>query len=439
MADAAIDDLGIAVQLHQEAFRARDSERLAEARALYERVLESVPQHPKALHLLGVLLHQAGESARGLELIERAILARPNDATMHNNLGNVLTESERHAEAAVAYRRAIELGYEGANAENNLGVALTAAGDTEEAMAAFERALAIEPQHAGTHGNLGWLLYREQRDSEAIAHLQQAIAAEPHFVMARMTLALAFQRSGRQSEAIDSLRAWLEVMPDHPEASHFLAAFSQQDVPDRASDSFVRRSFDALATKFDEHLRELDYRAPELLAKAIAPALAAPDGRLDVLDAGCGTGLCATSLRPYAKKLSGVDLSPAMLKQAERRGGYDELLEDELTAFLAARSAAFDLIVSADTLCYFGELSAVLAAARGALRARGVLAFTVERSSTSAAPFLLQAHGRYSHAADYVRRSLVEAGFELHTFDEVTLRLEAGKPVEGLVVVALAV
>jgi predicted TPR repeat methyltransferase len=437
-AEVGIDEaLAIAIQLHREAFRTRDSERLATARSVYERILQAVPEHAQALHLLGVLSHQAGDSERAIELIERAMRARPNDPTMYNNLGNVLVEKERHAEAAVAYRRAIELGYEGANAESNLGASLTALGEADAAVAAFERALALDPKHAGAHGNLGSMLYHKRRYPEAISHLEQAIAGEPKFAPTRRTLALSLHRSGRQNEAIDSLRAWLEVTPDQPDAVHFLAAFTQQNVPERASDDYVRSAFDSLAIRFDEHLRELGYRAPELVAAAVTPLLGAADGRLDVLDAGCGTGLCAASLRPYAKTLTGVDLSPAMLERAERRGGYDELVEAELTAYIRARSAQFDVIVSADTLCYFGDLGAFLRAARGALRARGVLAFTVESAQRSSPPFVLELHGRYAHAADYVQCALADAGFELHTSDLVTLRMEAGQPVAGRVVVAL--
>ena len=36
---------------------------------------------------------------------------------------------------------------------------------------------------------------------------------------------------------------------------------------------------------------------------------------LDVLDLGCGTGLCGPLLRPYARALAGVDLSPQMLER----------------------------------------------------------------------------------------------------------------------------
>ncbi|MCX4239251.1 class I SAM-dependent DNA methyltransferase [Paraliomyxa miuraensis] len=62
---------------------------------------------------------------------------------------------------------------------------------------------------------------------------------------------------------------------------------------------------------------------------------------LDVLDAGCGTGLCAPLLRPLARTLVGVDLSGKMLDQARRRGGYDELIEAELTEMLDAHAARY--------------------------------------------------------------------------------------------------
>jgi predicted TPR repeat methyltransferase len=439
VAEVTIDQaLSYAILLHQSAFSAGSREDLERARAVYERIIEAMPEHADALHYLGVLLHQTGSGEQALELIGRAIAARPDDAMIYNNLGNVLAEQQRHGEAADAYRTAIALGQAGADAESNLGVALKAAGKTEQAMAAFERALGLQPDHAPSHGNLGGMLYRARRYQEAIVHLEQAVASDPQLASVRQNLALALHRSGRKTQAIATLRGWLEVEPESPAAAHFLAAFSQQDVPERASDGFVRSAFDAMANSFEHHLKDLRYRAPELIAAALTPVLGAPEGRLDVLDAGCGTGLCGASLRPYAKRLIGVDLSPGMLKKAEPRQVYDELVEAELTAFVAARSADLDLVVSADTLCYFGDLTAILRATRRALRLDGVLSFTVERSATNAQSFLLQAHGRYSHSEDYVRDTLRAEGFELHSLEVVELRMEGGEPVLGLLVVAFA-
>src|SRR5262249_1777868 len=122
----------------------------------------------------------------------------------------------------------------------------------------------------------------------------------------------------------------------------------------------------------------LEYRAPEFVMAAVAAQIPSATGSLVVLDAGCGTGLCARALGPYARSLTGVDLSPAMLSHAARLEQYDELREEELTAHLQASRARYDLVVSADTLCYFGELKPVLGAAARALRPDGLIVFTVE-------------------------------------------------------------
>jgi predicted TPR repeat methyltransferase len=89
-------------------------------------------------------------------------------------------------------------------------------------------------------------------------------------------------------------------------------------VPDRASDDYVRRTFDHFADAFDENLRDLGYRAPQLVAEALERHRGAAGDvvKLDVLDAGAGTGLCGPLLRDRAGTLVGVDLSSGMLEKA---------------------------------------------------------------------------------------------------------------------------
>jgi predicted TPR repeat methyltransferase len=199
----------------------------------------------------------------------------------------------------------------------------------------------------------------------------------------------------------------------------------------------VRNVFDNYAANFDAHLSRLGYRAPQLLQAAITQVVGEPTAALDILDAGCGTGLCGPLLRPFARRLVGVDLAEAMLAKARERDIYDELSAGELTAFIAARPRSYDVIVSADTLVYFGDLGAVARAAADALRDGGVLAFSLERSAQgNDLGYRLEDHGRFSHHPDYVRRVLTDARLTVSRIDAETPRNEAGVPVAGLVVVA---
>jgi predicted TPR repeat methyltransferase len=159
---------------------------------------------------------------------------------------------------------------------------------------------------------------------------------------------------------------------------------------------------------------------------------------LDVLDAGCGTGLCGPLIAPYARRLTGVDLSTGMLERAKEKQVYDDLMQAELTEYLRNHGDAFDLIVSADTLVYFGDLGSVLAAAAAALRPNGLFVFTLEHAVESGADagYRLERHGRYSHSRCYVEEQIVRCGLR-PTVARADLRMEAGAPVAGLVVRAI--
>jgi len=162
-----------------------------------------------------------------------------------------------------------------------------------------------------------------------------------------------------------------------------------------------------------------------------------PTRQFDIADLGCGTGLCGPLIAPWARRLSGCDLSAAMLELARRRGVYDELEKGELIAYLGAHPAAFDVPISADTLCYLGVLDGFASAARHALRDGGHLVFTVEALADDAgADHRLCLHGRYAHARDYLRSVLDAAGFERHDIVSEVLRSEGGVPVQGWLVSA---
>ena len=156
---------------------------------------------------------------------------------------------------------------------------------------------------------------------------------------------------------------------------------------------------------------------------------------LDVLDAGCGTGLCGPLIAPYARRLVGVDLSAPMIAQARARNVYDELVKRELTAYLGDSTGEFDVIVSADTLVYFGPLEDVVAASANALRPGGRLIFTVEElvGAGSDAGYAISPTGRYRHTRQYLERVLANANLRSEIVP-AELRLEAGDPVRGFVV-----
>ena len=419
------------------AIRCQKNGQLAEAEALYRRVLELEPDQPDALHYSGVLAHQHGRSEEAIALIARSLELAPDQPDWHSNLGIIFQDKGKLQEAVVAYRRALALQPTHANAHNNIGVLLRAQGLTAEAEEAYRTSIRLSPDQPDAYHNLAILLSATHRTQEAVTCYCKALTLKPQYPEARRLLALAYCVIGQTDKAVIVCEEWLKSEPDDPVARHTLAAVSGRDVPTRASDAYLQKTFDSFAASFEAKLAQLHYQAPALVAAALADAGLPAARALDVLDAGCGTGLCGPFLAPYARRLVGVDLSEGMLGHARAKNVYGELVTGELTAYLEDRRDAFDLIVSADTLVYFGVLEDVAVAAAGALRSGGRLIFTVEEAAGDDAPstYCIKPHGRFNHRAQYVERVLVDAGLRVE-IARAELRVESGLPVAGLVVTA---
>jgi predicted TPR repeat methyltransferase len=417
------------------AIRCQKNGHLDAAAGIYRAILEQVPDQADAMHYAGVIAHQQGRNRDAAALIEESLLLAPEQADWHSNHGIVLKSMGRLDESVVAFRQAIALDPSHVNAYNNLGVLLRAKGETNDAEAAYRTAIAIDPEHKDVHHNLGILLYGQRRMKEAVASFCRVITLDPRHAQALRLLVLCHCTIGEFDRAVEICERWVREEPDSPLARHTLAACSGRDVPSRASDAYIEAVFDGFAASFDVKLAKLMYRAPDLVAAMLADSGVERAQALDVLDAGCGTGLCGPLLADYAARLVGVDLSARMLDQARDRDVYDELVKGELTEFLRSCADSFDVIVSADTLVYFGALEEVIAAAAGALRPDGYFVFTVEELVGAAdnAEYCLKPHGRYNHARAYVERLLASAGLRA-VIARAELRLEAGVPVEGLVV-----
>jgi predicted TPR repeat methyltransferase len=420
------------------AFRWHADRRFVESETIYRELLKVAPGDQNVIHYLGVLLHQTGRHAEAVQLIERSLAADDRVAAWHNNYGNVLLDASRFDEAAAAYQRCVELDPGNVEVLCNLGVMYRGLNKLDDAEAMLNKAIAAQPDFPDAYHNLARVYWQMGRFEEAYSRIVAALNVYPRNPNIRRMLAAVYGLMGRVDDAAGVYREWLELEPGNRAARHHLAGCTGVDVPEQADDGYVEELFNSFANSFDAKLAALDYRAPQLVAEAVSRLLPIVAADLRVLDAGCGTGLCGPYLASRARELIGVDLSANMIELARARSVYTGFAKGELVAYLDRVAVPFDVIVSADTLCYFGRLDRVAHAARQALRTGGLLIFTVEARTEGGRAYELHAHGRYSHRADYVRATLEEGGFAVRQITEVVLRSEGGRPVSGLLIEAEA-
>jgi predicted TPR repeat methyltransferase len=401
--------------------------------AAFRQAIVLRPDYPEALGSLGAAFRENGQPGEAIAACTRAISLRPDYPEARNSLGNALLDTGCFDEAIATYRNALQFRPRFAPACNNLGIALNSAGRPEEAIAAFRDALRIQPGHADALNNLGTVLRDQGHFDEAAAAFRAALASRPDFADAFANLGGTLRDQGRFDEAIAAYLNALRIRPDSSDWWHVLAALTGESTPVSTPPGYVRNLFDPYATQFDDHLvRRLHYCVPEQFLDAVLPL--APGRCFDILDLGCGTGLCGVPFRPFAKSLTGVDLSPAMLAKATERGIYDRLITADIGEALRGQGEeTCDLILAGDTFIYVGNLGGVFPAAFRVLRPGGLFAFSVEQHDGPG--FALHRKVRFAHSLGYIRDlTFVHRFTELHIRD-VTLRKSGTEDVSGWIFV----
>ena len=192
--------------------------RLADAEALYRRILAAQPNHADALHLLGLIAHQSGRHDLAVEWIGQSIVINPNNPASHSNLGEACRALGRTGQAIAAYRRALELKPDYPEALNNLGAALAGEDQLSEAVVAFHRALELRPRYPEALNNLGIALRRQGHVTASIAAFRRALEFEPAYPEALNSLGLALRDQGQLDDAVAAHRRALELKPNDPDA-----------------------------------------------------------------------------------------------------------------------------------------------------------------------------------------------------------------------------
>jgi len=214
------------------AFHARGD--LAGARAEAEKLLAAHPGNIVVLQFLGVVYCQAGNPARGAELLRRALQIDPTSQGIRLNLGralydvgdfdaatavcegsaasgspeilrmraDILKAAGRLQEAIACYEVLVGLQVDDFGLWNNLGNARHEAGDTEGALDALKRARAIDPASPVAHLNLGRVLTSLDRHEDVVAELTEAARLAPRDPQILLDLAKALNRVGRSADAL---------------------------------------------------------------------------------------------------------------------------------------------------------------------------------------------------------------------------------------------
>lgn len=409
---------------------------LAEAAAALNQARAQIPTDPRVYIMAALMTEKAGNVAAAFGLMEQGLTLAPEWAPGIMELAQMQARQGQFPEARDNAATAFEL--EGNNPlvrDGAIQVALLC-GDRQLAVRYLREGLGLKPGHKPWCKLLATCLTKLGQTDEAVALWDELIAdapADPKLLEGRMHTLLA---AGRLADACRDTTALLALDPDNAVYSYYNARAHGQ-TPTHQPAELNRNLFDNAASVFDQQLvQALRYKLPQQIAQQILARY--PTRQFSLLDLGCGTGLLGAHLGKIKGRMVGVDLSPKMLEQAQRRGIYDDLVTAELQDTLnATQSASYDVVAALEVCVYVGELSTMISGAWRLLVPGGCLVFSCESGAPGSPDlFLNPATERYTHQRSHVEQQCRAAGFTVHT-EETMLRLEMGKPVNGFVITAI--
>lgn len=216
----------------QAAIEHHQAGHLPRAEAIYRQILQVAPNHPDALHSLGVIAYQVGKNEIAVDLINKAINISPSEL-MYCNLGNALQVQGQLELAVESYQKAISIQPDFVEAHSNLGNALQAQGRFDEAVESYRRALSIKPDFVQAHGNLGNALQAQGKFDEAVESYRRALLLKPDYVKVHGNLGNALQALGKLDGAVESYQRALSISPDlaevHSDLGNALQAIGKLD------------------------------------------------------------------------------------------------------------------------------------------------------------------------------------------------------------------
>ncbi len=199
-----------AVQLHRDG-------RTEEARRIYQQILAAFPEHPDALHLLGVVENETGNYETSVSLISAAIRSLPGQAPYYASLGNAFQGFGRIQKAIACYQKSIEIDPNFHTAVYNLAATYLQTSQVDKAEASARKALLLNPKCSQTWFLLGDILFQSARIDESVTCFENALAINPDLEQAWFYMGNVQRLKKEPSKAAHCYERALSINPGFAE------------------------------------------------------------------------------------------------------------------------------------------------------------------------------------------------------------------------------
>lgn len=221
------------------ALKAHRSGQVDEARQRLEAILAEEPEHEDALEVLGMILGEAGELDRAIEITEKLAELAPQSIMAHANLSrfHMLKGDKETAEDWQAKARVLgwkeEVGRKAANASGGMDDVVD-----PDMVEKQEKAVEEDPQAVLPRLALAKSYVKLGMPAKAVGHLRHALERDPEMSVLHLELGKALEAANMLGEAREAYAVGVELadrkgdlMPRNQMASRLKALEKAKGTP----------------------------------------------------------------------------------------------------------------------------------------------------------------------------------------------------------------
>jgi tetratricopeptide (TPR) repeat protein len=203
--------------LYQTAVGHRRAGRSIDAQLSCQQALQIDGTHADSLHLMGLLLRDAGQHDHAVQWIARAVKQTIKPEYLFS-LGQALRQQGRRDEALLAFRHVLNLAPAHWDAAQESGALLHESGRLQEALDVLKPCLEARPDHVPTVVTCTEYMLSLRQFEDVVAINQRAHVLDPGNADRCNSVAVALQLLGRQEEALPWFDRAIALRPDFIDA-----------------------------------------------------------------------------------------------------------------------------------------------------------------------------------------------------------------------------
>ena len=311
---------------------------------------------------------------------------------------------------------------------NNIGNAYNKIGNYSEAQKYLTKAISLE-KNPYTLNNLALSLNAQGKKNDALNHLLNAIQIEPKSAKIYFNLAEIYLSMNDINNTQKFLNETINLDPSH-EGAKLKSEILNRNFKGKIPIKYLEHHFDDYSETFEKHLLgTLHYKVPLVFSKIIKSKYEKNYPIKNILDLGCGTGLCGIQITNKFNKFVGVDISKQMLNKANQKSIYTQLICSDIINFLKFTKKKYEIIMAADVLIYLGDLTELFKFVHNTMLNNARFIFSIEE--TKKGEYEINQSGRFSHSLYYIINISQQNNFIIETSQDIKIRKENNKWVNG--------